>query len=105
MSAKNKTFSDALSSRQATAEGTGVDSDMSVLSLHGHNSGYVDVGDFGGECISNPALCIQGLSVSFWMKHKGEKHVTDFTNIPASKTLKGSSFVITLLKSFSICPV
>lgn len=71
MSKEEKTFHDVLSLRKATAVGTGVDSHLKVLSLHADNNSYVTFGDVASECISNPALCEQGISVSFWMKHQG----------------------------------
>ncbi|XP_072051963.1 uncharacterized protein [Amphiura filiformis] len=33
-----------------------------------HPNAYINLGNFGGECITETDLCVDGLSVSFWLK-------------------------------------
>ena len=30
----------------------------------------LDFGDYNSECLSDPNLCHQGLSISFWLRHR-----------------------------------
>ncbi|XP_048585051.1 uncharacterized protein LOC116619418 isoform X2 [Nematostella vectensis] len=62
-------FPDVSGTRNATVIGDQVSDDMGVLTLPGE--GRVDLGEFVGDCVSSPNRCRNGLTISFWMKHRG----------------------------------
>ena len=42
------------------------------LNVLGIESGRVNLGSFTEDCVSEPDHCTDGISVSFWLRHKGK---------------------------------
>ena len=64
---KEGTFHDLLSGRNGIVSNNGGKEQQGILSLQ--NASFASI-DFRDSCISDPFLCEQGLSVSFWLRHK-----------------------------------
>ena len=64
---KEGTFQDLLSGRHGVVLNNGGEEQQGILSLQDTSSATIN---FRDSCISNPSLCEQGLSVSFWLRHK-----------------------------------
>jgi hypothetical protein len=52
-----------------TSEGGIVDTKMGVLSIQG--KGEADLGDVSDTCLGDPEKCNDGITLGFWMRHRG----------------------------------
>ena len=59
---------DGLSGREGSFSTDSWDSLKGVASISTLDA--LDFGDYDSECLSDPSLCQQGLSLSFWLRHK-----------------------------------
>jgi hypothetical protein len=49
--------------------GEGVNDELGVLALNGN--GHVVLEGFADDCLTDPARCPNGFTLSFWLKHGG----------------------------------
>ncbi|XP_078344004.1 uncharacterized protein LOC144629648 [Oculina patagonica] len=70
---------DGVSGKKGTFSTESWDSLKGVGSITAFDA--LDVGDYNSECLSDPNLCHQGLSLSFWLRHKPRF----ISNIPGFK--------------------
>ena len=100
---KEGTFQDLISGRHGVVSNNGGEEQQGILSLQDTSSATIN---FRDSCISNPSLCEQGLSVSFWLRHKRELPSCDvfiFTKLVKFIKLM-QAFLNTLPPSGRRCP-
>ena len=62
--------------------------------LYKEGSTWVDLGDFNGTCLSEPALCTDHLAVALWLRYSGQDQRKKQVFLATTSKLRPRGFVI-----------